>query len=392
MKILFVAMPESIHTARWISQIADVPGELHLFPSNNCGITNNGLRNITVHHTFRAGLLSHDRQVKIKGVPLFSNFAVQRAAFVMNRLFPERSASRLATLIHRVKPDIIHSLEFQHSAYLTLEAKKRFRGSFPPWIVTNWGSDIYLFGRMPEHEVKIRDVLANADFYSCECRRDICLATAFGFKGQTLPVFPNTGGFNLQDVYTLRSPGPVSNRRTIMLKGYQHWAGRALTGLRALERCTDMLAGYTVAIYSATPDVVNAAKLFQQTTGVKVRLIPHSASHREILALHGTARMSLGLSISDAISTSFLEALVMGSFPVQSWTACADEWIEDGRTGLLVAPEDTDAVEMAIRCALNDDKMVNLAAVENWQTAQDRLDHNILKKQAINLYATVARH
>lgn len=390
MRILFIAMADSVHTARWISQIADLSGELHLFPSTDCGITNNELRNITVHHTFHASLQELDRSVTLKGVPFFSEFAAQGASVVMNKLFPERAASRLARLIQRLKPDIIHSLEFQHSAYLTLETKKLFRGTFPPWIVTNWGSDIFLFGRLPEHEGKIRDVLTNADYYSCECRRDVCLAEAYGFKGQTLPVFPNTGGFDLLDAGSLRTPGPISSRRTIMLKGYQHWAGRALVGLRALERCADLLAGYTVAIYSASPDVEIAARLFQQSTGVPITLVPRSTSHREILALHGTARISVGLSISDGLSTSFLEALVMGSFPIQSWTACADEWIEDGRTGLLVPPEDPDAVEQAIRFALTDDEMVDRAATENWRTAQERLDHNFLKQQALRLYAMVA--
>ena len=34
----------------------------------------------------------------------------------------------------------------------------------------------------------------------------------------------------------------------------------------------------------------------------------------------------------------------MGSFPIQSDTACADEWIEDGVSGLIVPPEDPDSL------------------------------------------------
>jgi hypothetical protein len=33
MRILFVAMPESIHAARWISQITDQGWEVYLFPA-----------------------------------------------------------------------------------------------------------------------------------------------------------------------------------------------------------------------------------------------------------------------------------------------------------------------------------------------------------------------
>ncbi|MBW1897870.1 MAG: glycosyl transferase family 1, partial [Deltaproteobacteria bacterium] len=103
-----------------------------------------------------------------------------------------------------------------------------------------------------------------------------------------------------------------------MLKGYQGWAGRALVGLRALERCADILAGYEIVIYSASKEVLIAAELFSKSTGVQTTIIPEGTPHHEVLKLHGKARISIGLSISDAISTSLLEAVVMGSFPIQS--------------------------------------------------------------------------
>ncbi|MGE5664254.1 MAG: glycosyltransferase, partial [Deltaproteobacteria bacterium] len=166
--------------------------------------------------------------------------------------------------------------------------------------------------------------------------------------------------------------------------------GRALVGLRAIERCADALPGYEVAVHSATPDVAIAAELTGKQAGIPVRIVPKETPHREILALHGRARISVGLSISDAISTSFLEAIVMGSFPVQSWTACADEWIDDGRTGLLVPPEDPEVVEKALRRALSDDALVDRAAEENARLAAERLDRAVLKPLAVSIYTTVA--
>ena len=175
-----------------------------------------------------------------------------------------------------------------------------------------------------------------------------------------------------------------------MLKGYQHWAGRALVGLRALARCADLLAGYEVVVYSASSDVAIAAELFRQDTGVPVRILPKESPHQEILRYHGQARVSIGVSISDAISTSLLEAMVMGSFPVQSSTACADEWIEDGKTGLLVSPDDPEAVEGAIRRALTDDDLVNWAAEINLRTAAERLDRRRIAPKAAGIYQAVA--
>jgi hypothetical protein len=385
-------MPDSVHAARWVSQLSDTGWEIHLFSSNNSGGTCSELRNITVHHLFYSSKAGCDRSVCIKGIPLFSDFAVFCTTKIFERFFPSLMAARLAKLIKKLNPQVIHSLEIQHAGYLTLEAKNRSGGVFPPWIVTNWGSDIYLFGRLAAHKERIREVLTQADYYSCECQRDVCLAEANGFAGKALPVFPNAGGFDLDLAAGLRSSGMVSERRTILVKGYQTWAGRALVALRALERSADLLAGYTVAVYSATPDVEIAAELFQYATGVPVVIIPKHTAHREMLRWHGRARISIGLSISDAISTSLLEALVMGAFPVQSWTACADEWITDGVSGFLVPPEDPDVIEKALRRALTEDDLVNTAAQHNLRLAEERLDWQLLRQMTVKFYQTVAQH
>ena len=129
-----------------------------------------------------------------------------------------------------------------------------------------------------------------------------------------------------------------------------------------------------------------AAELFSKSTGVQTTIIPKGTPHHEILKQHVKARISIGLSISDAISTSLLEAIVMGSFPIQSWTSCGNEWIEDGKTGILVSPDDPDVVENAIRKALIDDNLVNNAAEKNWLTSVERLNANSLKNKSIEFY------
>ena len=391
MRILLVAMSDSIHTARWINQIADQGWDIYLFPSKDCGLVHPEMKNISVYHSFYGKCDGVNRSTHFHGFPVFSKFVAFGGIRVLEEIWPDYRVLQLKRIIARIKPDIIHSMEIQSAGYLTMEAKKRFHGKFPPWVVTNWGSDIYLFGRLSEHEAKIREVLAACDYYSCECQRDVYLAEAYGFKGRIFPVFPNTGGFDLKFVTQLRYPGLVSERRSIMLKGYQNWAGRALVGLRALERCADLLKGYEVIIYSAPSEVLIAAELFQKSTGIQTTIIPKETSHHEILRRFGRARISIGLSIGDAISTSLLEAMVMGSFPIQSWTACADEWIEDGKTGILVPPEDPEVVEIAIRSALTDDELVNQAAERNYRVAEERLDQSILKPKAIEIYTTVAK-
>jgi len=156
-----------------------------------------------------------------------------------------------------------------------------------------------------------------------------------------------------------------------------------------LGRCAEILENYEILIYSASEDVEIAAELLSKSTGIPITIIPWYTPHCEMLKMFGKSRISIGLSISDAISTSLLDAIAMGSFPIQSWTSCADEWIEDDVTGILVPPEDPEVIEQAIRKALSDDDLVNRAADINSQTSRQRLDYKILKQKTIDMYEHV---
>lgn len=383
-------MADSIHTVRWISQFNDLGWEIHLFPAVDWGMTHPDLENVTVHHSFYCRHDNLGHSLNIRGRNLYNQSVSRAAIFFYKSRRPRYRIDQLAHLVKQLKPDIVHSLEFTLAGYLTIEAKKILGNKFPKWIATNWGSDIYLFGLLKAHEKKIKEVLANCDFYSCECARDVVLARKFGFKGKVLPVFPNTGGFDLKKIGKFRTKGKTSKRKVILLKGYQNWSGRALVGLRALERCADILKGYKIVIFSTFPgsDVEIAAEILTKRTGILTKVV-YETAHKNILKLQGQARLYIGLNISDAISTSLLEAMVMGAFPIQSNTSCACEWIENGKTGILVPPEDSEIVEIAIRQALGNDKLVDEAAHLNLETAKKCLQKEDLKKEVINFYRLV---
>jgi hypothetical protein len=387
MRILFIAMPESIHTARWISQIADQGWDIFLFPVF-IARSSSDLRNVTVFESFIPRWKAKENHIRSIWwvIPFFfADFVLSRIKGIKTTYFTTKA---LAIVIRWLQPDIVHSLEIQHAGYMTLGAKNILSKKFPIWIVTNWGSDIYLFGRLDEHKPKIQAVLASCDYYSCECQRDVELATQLGFKGVALPVFPNTGGIDLGKVSMRKSDKPPASRRMIILKGYQNWAGRALVGLQAMRYCADLLQDYTLAIYMTSPEVFISAELFSQDTKIPVQIIS-SVSHDEMLGHYNRSRIYIGLSISDGISTSLLEAMAMGTFPIQSCTACADEWIIDGQSGFIVPPEDPQAIVDALRRALIDDLLVNRAAEINAQTIAQRSDNSVIKPQVIKMYENI---
>ena len=79
----------------------------------------------------------------------------------------------------------------------------------------------------------------------------------------------------------------------------------------------------------------------------------------------------------------------MGAFPIQSYTACANEWIEDGKSGFLVPPEDPHIIAEALRRAVTDDDLVDQAAKINYETAQQRLAYDHVKGKVVEMYNSI---
>lgn len=380
MRILIVGMTESVHLAKWLSLIDLSRNSVLVFPSLA----------YTVHPSIDRG------KVKVL-LPFYLAgwrgriFDTRLGRRILRKLRLIRNVKDLSTrcrdlarAIQKYSPDLIHSMETQSAGYLLLETKERhFAGKdFPCWMHTNWGSDIFLFARLHEHEDRIRRLLKECDYYSCESRRDVDLAGKYGFAGKAFEPFPNAGGFNAEVLSRSYNVSPPSTRKLIMVKGYQGWAGRSLVALRALARARDKVKGFSVVVYSASAnnDVKTAAELLQYETGIDVTVLDSHVSQDEMLGYFSKARIYIGLSISDGISTSMLEAMAMGAFPIQSNTSTADEWIEDSVTGYIVPPEDSDVVATRIESALTDDLLVDEAAQRNRRTIAERADARSIGK------------
>jgi glycosyltransferase involved in cell wall biosynthesis len=431
--ILYVAMQNSPHTAGWINLAASYGASLHFFPLDG-NSPNAGLRGVVLYQPkvadnwARRSVLKLDRWITYSFRRIQPTLGLNSAASPHKTGLPPGLKERrfsvlpseagppdllstgkirlgespneaqilygpwiLAALIRQLKPTLIHSMEFQHAGYLVLKTKEVYGRRFPPWLATNWGSDVFFFGRSPDHAAQLRRLFKEIDYYSCECTRDVTLAREFGFAGPVLPVLPNSGGLNLDHVRRLHSGIPTSRRKTIMVKGYQHFAGRAMTALKVLERFACQLQGYEIVMYSASAEPLAAARdlAARDVLNIKASGTLERVPHEDMLAAFGRARIYLGISISDAISTSALEAMAMGAFPIQTNTSCCDEWFEDAKGGFIVPPDDFELICDRFQVALSDDKLVDNAASINWTTVCNRLDEHVLRTKVQDFYDQV---
>lgn len=425
-KILFVAMQDSIHTARWINQISTEKYDIYLAAVYGTAPHSQLKNTLKVYYPFRSFVIHKSVEIIKDIFSLFCNYKLPSGGNVNHNIvlkysnimpismmslgkeysttisFGKSNASvikcfgpkNLVKIIRKIKPDLIHSLEFQLCGYNTLYAKKIYGLSkFPPWIATNWGSDIYYFQNDPEHKKIIQDLLSEIDYYSSECERDVSIARNLGLKKPVMPVMPNTGGINISVADCLRHGTSPSNRKIIMVKGYQHFAGRALIALDAIVACASHLKDYKIILYSTSEEVANKAQKIKETYKLNFEFLSllgkTYVDHETMLINFSKARIYMGISASDGISTSLLEAMAMGAFPIQTNTSCCEEWIEDGVTGFVVSPYNLTGIINSLKTALVDNNLVDNAAKLNWKTVLERLNSENCTQQANKMYELI---
>ena len=372
--VMAVGMFDSIHFVRWLEQFSQEKIDFELIPSSPHRRTHERLRKLIELSGQEAANFTIPRGVRTLSLPIW----------IVDRFLKDRLRSLL--ILSRIKkfgPDYLHAIEIQHAGYPWRKALERLPASRRPvFVVTNYGSDIFWFERFPRHVREIAAVLALCDRYSAECLRDIKLADSLGFRGKILPVRPNAGGF-AAEVLDMPLLG-VENRNIILVKGYHGWVGRAKVALAALGRISEQIGDQIIVLFSCNKTTLRAARKLSRETGLKVQAFGKKRlKHHEILGLHARASIFIGLSLSDGISTSMLEAMAMGAIPVQTSTACCDEWFNE--TGVRVEDLSVEAVSGAILkgLVLANDPSNRLT---NRETIRSKASEDYVKDAALEFY------
>ena len=248
-------------------------------------------------------------------------------------------------------------------------------------IISTWGSDLTLYSWVDNHDAQIKTSLGWAKVLTAEKNDEINDALRLGFKGNFIaPVYIHLGRETRSEVNYLMP----SMRNRIFLKGYQGTPGRALNGLIALSQIKDLLKNFEVLVFSVSEAVEFQIDLMRNKDGINIRTV--SGTHKEMQDLFLTARISIGLSISDGLPASFIESIYAGSFPIQSENTAIKKFIKNGENGFLVNPWDIGGIVKALRISIADDKLVNRASELNRVTLNEEYDLKIGLKNLRSLY------
>ena len=367
MRILLVGMADSIHLSRWVAQFDGSPFVFEIVSSSP-------------HKRIVKGLAERIDGYSEVSISWFSRYMSSPMWWADRFLSDWIRGTFIAWRILRFKPDIVHVHELQNAGYPTRRAYQLLKRLRPKLLLTNYGSDIYWFSRVPKHLKRIKSLLDMADGYSAECSRDYKLAGSISSGFQVMPLMPTAGGLQISALNPRK-------RSKIAVKGYENFWGKALVVLEALKGISDELLNYEIVFFGSDKALIDQAKIVSQTTNLKVTAIGSGGlGHDRVLELLSESEIYIGHSLSDGISTSMLEAMAMGAIPIQTCTSCADEWITDKKTGFIIAPNDVIAIRNAVLNIVEGSFDSRSARLANFKVIETRYDAKKLKSIAFSYY------
>ena len=151
----------------------------------------------------------------------------------------------LLILITLFRPSIVHFHELQHGGYIYNSKFFRFvKKRKYKVICSSWGSDLIFYGKLASHELSLRHLLSKTDVLTAEREVEIEIARTLNYSNLFLAPLYNTIGARIEPKMLSSKP---SERKIILIKGYQDNHGRALNALAALTMIEEHLFPSTTA-------------------------------------------------------------------------------------------------------------------------------------------------
>ena len=384
MKILFVADGRSPISQNWIRYFAERGDDVYLASTFACDVDFPLKRLEFTPVAFSAV----KRQTSTPGSG--SSRTVGLRTLIRQLVGPvtiPRSAKKLHAFIQEVQPDIVHALRVPYEGMLAAEAIGGLDTRPPKFIVSIWGNDFTLHApSTPLMGYYTRKTMKAAHALHSDCERDIRLAREWGLGADSLTlVAPGNGGIRSEIFFPPSKP--VTNPVIINPRGF-----RAYVKNEAFFKSIPLV----LAKRSDARFVCSSMQGEAQVLGwMKELKIEHAVqlnpplSHAQMGDVFRGAQIVVSPSIHDGTPNSLIEGMACGCFPIAGDLESIREWITHGQNGLLVDPNNPQAIADAILIALEREDLRREAAGLNANIISARAEYGRNMERAGEFYGMV---
>lgn len=377
-KILLVGMP-SIHFIKWIKHIEGIGLELYWFDILNRGSLSvqSNVKEITNWKKRKMPYVKGEYKLSKKYPKLYN---------VISRYLETTIEQQFELILLNVKPDFVHSFEMQSCSYPIYNVMKKYASV--KWGYSCWGSDLYFYNSVKEHQQQIKRVLERIDYLITDCNRDYNMARQIGFSGEFLGVIPGGGGVDLQQAKKLSKP--IHERKIILVKGYEHKFGRALNVIKALQYLiSEHKINQEIVVFGAHKKVID---YIRENNLPFVYFERQELSNDRVLALMGQSLIYIGNSLSDGIPNTLIEAMCLGAFPIQSEVGGSiAEVVRNNLNGKIIKDaSNIEEIKKHIVSSLSDFSLLKKSERINQELAKEKFCKEIVKIKITEAYNKVS--
>jgi glycosyltransferase involved in cell wall biosynthesis len=293
-----------------------------------------------------------------------------------------RSAKKLRAFINEVQPDLVHALRVPYEGMLAAAAHMD-----KPLIVSIWGNDFTLHApSTPLMKRQTRRVMLAVDGLHADVERDIRLAREWGLAADkpTL-VAPGNGGIRGGIFYP--PPEPVKSPIILNPRGFRAYV-RNDVFFKAIPLVLAKRADAKFVCASMLGELQAEEWTTELNIGHAVQLLA-PVSHDKMGEVFRSVQIVVSPAIHDGTPNSLLEGMACGCFPIAGDLESIREWITHGRNGLLVDPNDPQALADAILLGLEREDLRREAAGLNAKMISARAEYGMNMKRVAEFYKSI---
>lgn len=380
MRLLFVADGRSPIALNWIQHFLTTGDEVHLASTFAC----NPEPGFASYHFVPVAFSALKRADGVPGKAAAFRMTARLRTQVRQWLGPftlEAAARRLRQAVEEIGPDLVHALRIPYEGML---AAATLQGLELPLLISVWGNDFTLHAAStPLMRRNTRRALQRANALQADCQRDVRLAREWGFAAQKpAVVLPGAGGVQSEIFYS--DLNPVREPVIINPRGFRAYVNNAAF-FNAIPRVLEAQprARFLCPAMQEEPQ----ARQWTAELGIasSVDLLPRQ-ERSQMAHLFRQARVVVSPSNHDGTPNTLLEALACGCLPVAGDLESIREWITPEANGLLVDPNDPQALAQAMLRAIADEELVERARRINTELILRRADYRAVMQQAEDFY------